>query len=154
MSTVESMSTTERFLQYVAFDTQSVRESTTAPSAEKELALAAFLVDELKALGVEDVRLVDPQDLSAVRTALKETTSAHDTLSVIVFKSPCRLIDRSKGVVPTITECRKCGVCIQIGCPALGKDDEGRAVIDRNQCIGCNQCVQSCPFGCISKEGE
>lgn len=54
MSTVESMSTTERFLQYVAFDTQSVRESTTAPSAEKELALAAFLVDELKALGVED----------------------------------------------------------------------------------------------------
>ena len=89
-----------------------------------------------------------------MRTALKETTSAHDTLSVIVFKSPCRLIDRSKGVVPTITECRKCGVCIQIGCPALGKDDEGRAVIDRNQCIGCNQCVQSCPFGCISKEGE
>ena len=39
MSTVESMSTTERFLQYVAFDTQSVRESTTAPSAEKELSL-------------------------------------------------------------------------------------------------------------------
>lgn len=57
MSTVESMSTTERFLQYVAFDTQSVRESTTAPSAEKELALAAFLVDELKALGVEDARI-------------------------------------------------------------------------------------------------
>lgn len=112
------------------------------------------IVELCKALGVEDVRLVDPQDLSAVRTALKETTSAHDTLSVIVFKSPCRLIDRSKGVVPTITECRKCGVCIQIGCPALGKDDEGRAVIDRNQCIGCNQCVQSCPFGCISKEGE
>ena len=107
-----------------------------------------------KALGVEDVRLVDPQDLSAVRTALKETTSAHDTLSVIVFKSPCRLVDRSKGTIPTIAECRKCGVCIQIGCPALGKDDEGRAVIDRNQCIGCNQCVQSCPFGCISKEGE
>ena len=57
MSTVESMSTTERFLQYVAFDTQAVRESTTAPSAEKELALAAFLVDELKALGVEDARI-------------------------------------------------------------------------------------------------
>jgi len=55
MSTVESMSTTERFLQYVAFDTQSVRESTTAPSAEKELALAAFLVDELKALGASSI---------------------------------------------------------------------------------------------------
>ncbi|MGN1150041.1 MAG: peptidase T [Sutterella sp.] len=48
---------TERFLQYVAFDTQSVRESTAAPSAEKELRLAEFLVDELKALGVGDAHI-------------------------------------------------------------------------------------------------
>mgnify|MGYP000808433231 FL=1 len=54
MSTVESMSAAERFLQYVAFDTQSVRDSATAPSAAKELELAAFLVDELRALGVEN----------------------------------------------------------------------------------------------------
>lgn len=54
MSTVESMSAAERFLQYVAFDTQSVRDSATAPSAAKELELAAFLVDELRSLGVEN----------------------------------------------------------------------------------------------------
>ena len=31
-------------------------------------------------------------------------------------------------------------------------DDDGRAVIDTNQCIGCDQCAQSCPFDCIKRE--
>lgn len=112
------------------------------------------IVELCKALGVEDVRLVDAQSLPAVRRALKEATEAADTLSVIVFKSPCRLIDRSRDIVPTITDCRGCGICVQIGCPALGKDEEGHAVIDPNQCVGCDQCAQNCPFGCIKKEGE
>ncbi len=112
------------------------------------------IVELCRALGVQDVRLVDAQNLPAVRRALKETTEATDTLSVIVFKSPCRLIDRSRDVVPTITDCKGCGICVQIGCPALGKDDEGHAVIDPNQCVGCDQCAQNCPFGCIQKKGE
>ena len=92
MSTVESMSTTERFLQYVAFDTQSVRESTTAPSAEKELALAAFLVDELKALGVEGKALVvtaekdekfvrSASNIPGVKTALTNTINVYDIVN-------------------------------------------------------------------------
>ncbi|WP_417230289.1 4Fe-4S binding protein [Thermophilibacter sp.] len=24
--------------------------------------------------------------------------------------------------------------------------------MDPTQCVGCDQCVQSCPFGCITKE--
>ena len=55
--------------------------------------------------------------------------------------------------MPVIRDCRRCGTCIQICCPALGKDETGFAVIDPNQCHGCGQCVQSCPFGCIEKEG-
>ncbi|QUC04898.1 4Fe-4S binding protein [Atopobium sp. oral taxon 416] len=38
-------------------------------------------------------------------------------------------------------------------CLVLGRAEDGPAVIDPNQCIGCGQCIQSCPFGCI-KEGE
>lgn len=45
---------TERFLDYVAIDTQSTFESSTIPSAEKERNLADFLVEELKKLGSED----------------------------------------------------------------------------------------------------
>ena len=43
----------DRFLRYVAVDTQSNEESESQPSAEKELNLLRMLRDELQALGVE-----------------------------------------------------------------------------------------------------
>ena len=117
----------------------------------KDLDLEALV----RAIGVEDVRVVDAQNLKEVRRNLKEATAAADTLSVIIFKSPCRLIDRTRHKAPVITDCKGCGVCVSIGCPALGKDDAGRAVIDTDNCIGCDQCVQNCAFGCIkSRRGE
>lgn len=105
-----------------------------------------------RAMGVEDVVEVDAQDLKAVRAALKAAVANTEQLSVIVFKAPCRLIDRSRGKEPTIRNCRACGQCVKIGCPALGRAKDGTAVIDPTQCVGCDQCVQSCPFGCITKE--
>ncbi len=50
----------ERFLRYVVIDTQSAVDSTTYPSTEKQLALSRLLVDELRALGLEDVELTEP----------------------------------------------------------------------------------------------
>lgn len=113
---------------------------------------ALDLLALVRAMGVEDVVEVDAQDLQAVRGALKAAVARTDQLSVIVFKAPCRLIDRSRGKQPTIRNCRACGQCIKIGCPALGRAKDGTAAIDPTQCIGCDQCVQSCPFGCITKE--
>ncbi|MBP3885201.1 MAG: 4Fe-4S binding protein [Olsenella sp.] len=110
------------------------------------------LVRLCEAIGVDEVEQVDAQNLKEIRRALKEAISHADKLSVIIFKSPCRLIDRTRRPAPTIRDCRACGACVQIGCPALGRDEQGHAVIDPNQCIGCDQCVQSCPFGCIQKE--
>ena len=110
---------------------------------------ALDLIALCQAIGVDEVEQVDAQNLKEVRRALKDAVSHTDKLSVIIFKSPCRLIDRSRAAAPTITDCRKCGACIQIGCPALGRDAEGHAQIDVSQCIGCGQCVQVCPFGCI-----
>ena len=49
---------------------------------------------------------------------------------------------------------KACGVCVQLGCPALGKDADGHAVVDAASCIGCNQCVQSCAFGCIKSRED
>ena len=113
------------------------------------------IVALVKALGVEDVRLVDSQNLAEVRSALEEATSAKDRLSVIVFKSPCRLVQRKRDPVPTIEGCRACGQCIRTGCPALSPDEDGRARIDASQCVGCGQCAQVCPFHCIGvEEGE
>jgi tripeptide aminopeptidase len=49
----------ERFMKYIAIDTQSSEESATYPSTKKQFVLAGLLVDELKKLGPEDVNL-DP----------------------------------------------------------------------------------------------
>ena len=109
------------------------------------------IVELCRALGVDEVTLVDSQDAAEIRRALEEAVAHTDKLSVLVFRSPCRLIDRSRRPQPVVEGCQGCGTCIQIGCPALGCDEDELAVIDPNQCIGCNQCVQSCPFGCIQK---
>lgn len=47
----------ERFLKYVAFDTESDPDSETCPSTAKQLKLANYLVEEMKAIGIENVEL-------------------------------------------------------------------------------------------------
>jgi len=47
----------ERFLRYVRIDTQSSHESDTYPSTAKQLDLSRLLVEELRALGLEDAEL-------------------------------------------------------------------------------------------------
>jgi tripeptide aminopeptidase len=47
----------ERFLRYVRVDTQSRRERTQSPSTPGQLDLARILVDELKAIGLDDASL-------------------------------------------------------------------------------------------------
>lgn len=49
----------ERFLRYVAVDTQSDEESSAAPSTQKQFDLARMLVEELKSIGAQDVDLDD-----------------------------------------------------------------------------------------------
>ena len=51
------MNITERFLNYVKFDTQSAEDSQTVPSTSKQLIFAEFLRDELKAEGFSDVEM-------------------------------------------------------------------------------------------------
>jgi tripeptide aminopeptidase len=48
-----------RFLRYVVIDTQSDPTSTTYPSTEKQLDLSRLLLEELRALGLEDVELTE-----------------------------------------------------------------------------------------------
>lgn len=144
----------------ITLSEQGARISPLTPTEEKPSVLdrpagkPLDLVALCEAIGVDEIIQADAQDLKAVRKALKQATGHADMLSVVIFKAPCRLVDRTRRTPPKITDCRKCGTCIQIGCPALGKDGEGHAVIDQTQCIGCNQCVQSCPFGCIAFEED
>lgn len=104
----------------------------------------------LNALGVDHVQTVDPFDMNAVRGALKEATSREE-LDVIIFQGPCVLLDKSPKPVCEVNEnCTACGVCVTLGCPAISSDpDSGVCSIDKDLCIGCNQCVQYCRFDAI-----
>ena len=46
-----------RFLKYVSFDTQSDESSSSTPSTEKQFRLAEYLVEELRAIGLEEVEM-------------------------------------------------------------------------------------------------
>ncbi len=46
-----------RFLKYISIDTKSDDASTTFPSVEKETVFANFLVEELKAIGLQEVEI-------------------------------------------------------------------------------------------------
>lgn len=104
----------------------------------------------VRALGVRDVRVLDPNDVESTRTALKEATSDVDNLSVLIFKRPCVLLERKREEPYFIANCTGCGVCLSLGCPAIGKEEgTGLSYIDADMCIGCGQCAQYCRFNAI-----
>jgi indolepyruvate ferredoxin oxidoreductase alpha subunit len=107
-----------------------------------------------RALGAESVRVVDPHDLAATLAVLKEETAA-EHLSVIIAKAPCALLEKSTKDPYAVDEelCTKCAACVRLGCPAISRDESGRAVIDTSICVGCGQCVQVCRFDAIVQVG-
>ena len=48
------MNVIDRFLKYVSFDTTSDEFSTTCPTTDKQKVLGAYLVEEMKAMGISD----------------------------------------------------------------------------------------------------
>ena len=103
-----------------------------------------------RAMGFERVRVVDPYDLKACDTVLKEELAA-EAPSVIISRRPCALLKYVKHPGP-ISVCREkcigCKACMQIGCPAISIK-EGKAMIDTTLCTGCRVCTQLCRFGAL-----
>ncbi len=106
------------------------------------------IVELCKTIGAASVRVVDSYDLSAVETAVKEETN-RDGVSVIVAKRPCALLNRNYPPALHIEDCKKCGACFKLGCPAIEKQADGTAKINPSQCVGCSLCKSVCKFGAI-----
>ncbi len=103
-----------------------------------------------RALGINRVRVVDPYDLAACETALKEELAAAEP-SVIISRRPCVLLKSVKPQPPLAIDpdkCRSCKKCMGLGCPAISMKD-GKAHIDTTLCVGCGVCAGLCPFGAI-----
>jgi len=69
----------DRFLRYVRYDTQSDEQSTTYPSTDKQLLLLRDLVDELRALGLDDAAI---DDHGYVMATIPATTRKRDVPTI------------------------------------------------------------------------
>jgi len=131
--------------------------------ADGRPAKAIAIEDLVKACGVQEVKIMDPYDLEALRRVIKDAEKAirSDTggIYAIIAKHPCLM---SPGVAKAQTpfrtgitdDCIACGICHQdFECPAIGADPQtGMAQIDPNLCSGCGVCVNVCPQGAIKKQ--
>ena len=110
------------------------------------------LIALCKAIGVEHVVVADPFDLKGFEKVVKEEVE-RDEPSVIIAQRPCALLKSVKytGHCKITDKCKKCKMCMKLGCPAISSDGDG-VKIDLNQCNGCGLCINVCPFDAIEKE--
>ncbi len=110
-----------------------------------------------KAMGVKNVYEINAFDLPLLEKTIKEEV-AKDEISVIITKTPCVLLDKRKKPLYVAHEdkCKKCGMCMKPGCPAMTKNVDGTIHIDDTMCTGCGLCKELCKFDAIElvREGE
>ena len=119
-----------------------------------ETVYAINIFNLCKALGIEHVYEVDAFDTAKLEEVVKREV-ARDEVSVIITKAPCALLKTNistKKCVMIPENCKKCGMCLVPGCPAITKNDEGNIVIDDTMCNGCGLCMQRCKFGAIEQK--
>ena len=112
---------------------------------------AIDLAQLCRSIGVPNVIEINAFDVDGLTAVVKESV-ASDTLTVIITKSPCVLLKGQKfpNLCKEIPEkCRKCGMCLKIGCPAITKTDDGKIHIDATMCNGCGLCKNYCKFDAI-----
>lgn len=106
-----------------------------------------------KAIGIEHVMEIDAFDVISLEKVLKEETNREE-ISVIITKSPCVLLSKApikEQFTIDAEVCKRCGMCLKPGCPAITKNENGIISINDTMCTGCGLCDTMCKFGAIQK---
>ena len=125
----------------------------TGKTLQGDTVYAINIMKLCQAMGIKNVTEIDAFDTVGLEKLLKEET-AKDEVSVIITKAPCVLLKSN----PPITKkcyadsekCKKCGMCMKPGCPALTKQADGTVKVDDTMCNGCGLCKGLCKFGAIA----
>lgn len=126
--------------------------------------LAIDIPQLVKAIGIKHVDVVNPLDLKQTREAINKHLEL-DEPSVIITRWPCVLkkfteedkkeFDLTRKLCAVEEDkCKKCKLCLKVGCPAISFEEDKGAIIDKSMCVGCEVCLQVCPFDAIVKVGE
>ena len=128
---------------------------TTGRTIRGEATKQVDLILLCKGLGVEHIVVADPFDVKHFEEVVK-TETARDEVSVIIAQRPCALLKTVKftGHCKITDACRKCKLCMKLGCPAISVSEDGTVHIDATLCNGCGLCMNVCPFHAIEKEED
>ena len=123
----------------------------TGKTLKGEDTYAINLAELCRSVGVKNVIEIDAFDVSGLEKTISESVQSDD-LTVIITKAPCVLLKGQKfpntcAVDPEL--CKKCGMCMKIGCPAMTRGEDGKVKIDATMCNGCGLCKNYCKFGAI-----
>jgi len=122
-----------------------------------------------RALGVKNVRTVDPYNVAETTEVVREELNRDEASVIVTVNGPCMLHRREKRKFEfpyyriDFGKCRGCKSCLEIGCPAIswqevseadsmtkdGKKRKGVVSINKMVCPGCGLCQQICKFEAI-----
>ena len=125
--------------------------ASTGKTLQGDVADAIDIATLCRAINIKNVIEIDAFDIVELERIFKEEL-AKEEISVIITKSPCVLIKGMKFpniCKPISGKCKKCGMCLKPGCPALTKNEDGTIAIDETMCNGCGLCKQLCKFDAI-----
>ncbi|MCR5589999.1 MAG: indolepyruvate ferredoxin oxidoreductase subunit alpha [Lachnospiraceae bacterium] len=123
----------------------------TGKTLQGDTVPAISIYELCKAMGIKNVIEVDAFDIAQLEKTVKEEV-AKDELSVIITKSPCVMLKQKPMTHKCASDpekCKKCGMCLKPGCPAITKKPDGTVAIDDTLCNGCDLCKSLCKFGAI-----
>ena len=126
----------------------------TGKTLQGDIVPAISIYELCRAIGIKNVKEVDAFDIDELEKTVKEFV-AKDELCVIITKSPCVMLKQkpiTHKCVPVPENCKKCGMCLKPGCPALTRLEDGTIAIDDTLCNGCDLCMKLCKFGAIKEQ--
>ena len=123
----------------------------TGKTLKGEETYAIDLAQLCRSVGVPNVIEISSFDVAGLEKVVRESVSS-DVLTVIIAKAPCVLLKGQKFpnmCVANEEKCKKCGMCMKIGCPAITKRPDGKIQINATMCNGCGLCKNFCKFNAI-----
>ena len=93
----------------------------TGKTLQGDIVPAINISELCRSLGIKNVREVDAFDIEELEKVVKEYV-AKDELCVIITKSPCVMLKQRPVTHKCASDpekCKKCGMCLKPGCPAL-----------------------------------
>ncbi len=122
----------------------------TGINARGEIGTVIDIEGVVRGLGVQKVWTADPYNLKETEMAISAALAVQCP-AVVILRRECVLLPGVKKSTLEVdaARCNGCGLCLNVGCPAIIKVSDKQVTIDPLLCTGCAICQQTCFRGAI-----